>query len=129
MTTLAFLLATLAASTPENLALGKSYTLALAPNYEHCTDPCDARQLTDGVRVDGYFWTQQGTVGWSGVVPARITLDLRAPLSGRFPSPRPPGCGLRRVPSRRRSRGASCRRSASTPPERKTRSTRAVHLP
>jgi hypothetical protein len=84
MITAAFILSTLAASTPENIALGKSYTLAPAPNYEHSTDAGDARQLTDGARVDGYFWTQQGTVGWAGVVPARITLDLGAvqPIAG-----------------------------------------------
>ena len=33
---------------PENLALGKPYTLTPAPNYPHCSDPGDTTQLTDG---------------------------------------------------------------------------------
>ncbi|MCL5097056.1 MAG: hypothetical protein M1608_05920, partial [Candidatus Omnitrophica bacterium] len=51
---------------PVNLALGKPYTLEPAPNYPYCTDPGDRTQLTDGQYVKGYFWTQKGTVGWSG---------------------------------------------------------------
>ncbi len=66
MSVAAFCLALCLSEVPENIALGKSYSLAPAPNYPHCTDPGDARQLTDGARVEGYFWTQQGTVGWSG---------------------------------------------------------------
>jgi hypothetical protein len=60
----------------ENLARGKAYTLEPAPNYPHCTDPGDTAQLTDGKRVEGHFWTQTGTVGWSGIVPVIITFDL-----------------------------------------------------
>ncbi len=80
----AFLLVAFAAPAPENIALGKSCAFSPAPNYEHCTDPDDARQLTDGARVEGYFWTQKGTVGWSAVCPARITIDLGAvePIAG-----------------------------------------------
>ena len=36
----------------------------------------DATQLTDGVRTEGYFWTQKSTVGWSGGAPTFITIDL-----------------------------------------------------
>jgi hypothetical protein len=69
---------------PENLAAGKSYRLEPAPNYEHCTDPDDHTQLTDGERVQGYFWTQKGTVGWSGASHVVVTIDLGAvkPISG-----------------------------------------------
>lgn len=59
----------------QNLALGMKYTLEPAPQYQHCTDPDDVRQLTDGVYTQGYFWTQPSTVGWSGTKPT-ITLDL-----------------------------------------------------
>ena len=67
-----------------NLALGKSYQLDPAPNYALCTDPGDATQLTDGQYVEGYFWTQMGTVGWQGKSPVWITIDLEAsqPISG-----------------------------------------------
>jgi len=60
----------------ENIALGKPYTLEPAPAYEHCTDPEDGKQLTDGVYTEGYFWAQKGTVGWSNASPVIITLDL-----------------------------------------------------
>ena len=68
---------------PENLALGKSYTLT-KPNYRHCTDPGDATQLTDGVYTGGYFWTQKTTVGWTGGATRFITIDLgkEEPISG-----------------------------------------------
>ena len=60
----------------KNIALGKKYTLSPAPNYRYCTDPGDATQLTDGKTTKGYFWTQQGTVGWSHVPYVAITVDL-----------------------------------------------------
>lgn len=60
----------------DNIALGIPYTLEPAPAYEHCTDPDDDKQLTDGVYTEGYFWTQKSTVGWSHVSPVIITLDL-----------------------------------------------------
>lgn len=60
----------------DNLALGKSCTMSPAPDYSHCTDPADARQLTDGQYITGHFWTQQGTVGWNNANPTIITLDL-----------------------------------------------------
>ncbi len=68
----------------ENLAAGKPYRLDPAPNYQHCTDPGDRTQLTDGQRVRGYFWTQEGAVGWTGYTHVIITIDLGAvrPISG-----------------------------------------------
>ena len=60
----------------ENIALGKPYTLEPVPAYEHCTDPDDGKQLTDGIYTEGYFWTQKSTVGWSNTSPVIITLDL-----------------------------------------------------
>ena len=59
-----------------NLARGKAYTLSPAPDYRHCADPADGKQLTDGVYTTGYFWTQLSTVGWNNANPAIITLDL-----------------------------------------------------
>ncbi len=69
---------------PENIAAGAACTFSPAPNYTHCTDPDDAKQLTDGQYVQGHFWTQPGTVGWSGCGQVIITLDLGAdkPISG-----------------------------------------------
>ncbi|MBM3289536.1 MAG: discoidin domain-containing protein, partial [Candidatus Hydrogenedentes bacterium] len=61
-----------------NIAKGAAYTLGPAPNYSYCTDPGDAAQLTDGVYTQDYFWTQPTTVGWQGVRPAVIVLDLGA---------------------------------------------------
>jgi hypothetical protein len=67
-----------------NLALGKAYKLDPAPNYSLCTDPGDLTQLTDGQYVKGYFWTQKGTVGWSGKSPVAVTIDLEKsqPIGG-----------------------------------------------
>jgi hypothetical protein len=59
----------------ENLALNKPYELSPPPNYEHCTDPEDTIQLTDGQYTVGYFWTQKSTVGWYTHSP-QITIDL-----------------------------------------------------
>ncbi|HEY3856178.1 MAG TPA: hypothetical protein VGO67_17460 [Verrucomicrobiae bacterium] len=56
-----------------NVALGKSYQLSPTPNYS--TGP-GISQLTDGKYVNGYFWTQKGSVGWEQVSPVSITLDL-----------------------------------------------------
>ena len=68
----------------QNIAKGRKYTLDPKPSYQYCTDPGDEIQLTDGVYTEGYFWTQPGTVGWSGVNPVYITIDLEAiePISG-----------------------------------------------
>ena len=60
----------------DNIALGASYTFEPAPNYRHCTDPDDKKQLTDGVYSEGYFWVQPSTVGWQNAKPVLITLDL-----------------------------------------------------
>ena len=47
----------------ENIALRASYTMEPKPNYDLCSDPGDAEQLTDGVYTEGYFWAQKSTVG------------------------------------------------------------------
>ncbi len=60
----------------ENLALGKPYRLNPKPNYRYCTDPGDRVQLTDGKTTRAYFWTQKGTVGWTRVPFATVTVDL-----------------------------------------------------
>lgn len=69
---------------PENLALGKRYTLDPNPNYRLCTDSQDKVQLTDGIFTEGYFWTQMTTVGWSNAQPVKITIDLETvqPIRG-----------------------------------------------
>jgi len=59
-----------------NIALGAKVTLSPQPNYSYCTDPEDAVQLTDGKTTTAYFWTQKGTVGWSGAPYAVVTVDL-----------------------------------------------------
>ncbi|OIO91091.1 MAG: hypothetical protein AUJ92_17225 [Armatimonadetes bacterium CG2_30_59_28] len=63
----------------ENLALGKPYTMT-PPNYSLCADADDRVQLTDGAYTDGHFWTRRTTVGWSGVTPKFVTIDLGADL-------------------------------------------------
>ena len=60
----------------ENIALGAKYTLEPASNYEHCTDPGDLEQLTDGLYSEGYFWVQKSTVGWKNKSHIVVTLDL-----------------------------------------------------
>lgn len=69
---------------PENVALGKQYKLWPIPNYQYCTDPGDATQLTDGMTTKGYFWTQKGTVGWVHAPYVTITVNLgkNEPISG-----------------------------------------------
>lgn len=59
-----------------NLALGVKYVMSVAPTYEHCTDPGDAIQLTDGQLTEGHFWTQKSTVGWQSASYVTISLDL-----------------------------------------------------
>jgi hypothetical protein len=72
------------AQNPENLALGKRYTLEPNPNYHLCTDSQDKIQLTDGIFTKGYFWTQMTTVGWTNAQPVKITIDLEKvqPIKG-----------------------------------------------
>jgi hypothetical protein len=67
----------------DNIALGKPYELSPPPSYEHCSDPGDVTQLTDGQYTVGYFWTQKSTVGWYLYDP-QITVDLGQvqPISG-----------------------------------------------
>jgi hypothetical protein len=75
---------TVAAAEPVNVALGRPYAWSVAPNYKLCTDPGDVTQLTDGKLVDGYFWTQKGTVGWAGYNHVSVTIDLGVvqPIAG-----------------------------------------------
>ena len=73
----------------ENAALGKHVSfLPVPPNYSHCTDPDDDKQLTDGKYVTGpgQMWLQKGCVGWgnSGGKPRGLKIDLGAdtPIAG-----------------------------------------------
>lgn len=77
------LLAAIGAYT-ENIALNAPYTFNYSPDFNYCTDADDVTQLTDGQYVEGYFWTQPGTVGWRGKGYVIITVDLGAdkPISG-----------------------------------------------
>jgi hypothetical protein len=61
-----------------NLALEKKYTLTPEPNYRLCKDKGDYQQLTDGLIYNGpnQFWRKKGTVGWSNMSYAKITVDL-----------------------------------------------------
>jgi hypothetical protein len=74
----------LSAAAIENAARNAPYTLWPAPNYHRCTDPNDKIQLTDGERTSGYFWVQQGTVGWQRPLFVSITVDLEeiTPIQG-----------------------------------------------
>jgi len=59
---------------PVNLALNRPYTLNIKPNYDYCTDPADAVQLTNGefsqkgsgdnAKKPNCFWTDKRTVGF-----------------------------------------------------------------
>ncbi len=60
----------------QNMALGKLCALFPRPTYRHCTDADDPEQLTDGKSTSGYFWTQQGTVGWQHAAYATVAIDL-----------------------------------------------------
>lgn len=60
----------------DNIALARPYKLDPRPNYALCSDPGDGVQLTDGKYSRGYFWTQQGTVGWGHTASVAITIDL-----------------------------------------------------
>lgn len=68
----------------KNIARAKTCTFEQSPNYKHCTDTNDLRQLTDGVFSKGYFWLQRSTVGWRETNPVTFTIDLKAimPISG-----------------------------------------------
>jgi len=64
------------AAVGDNIALNKSYSFNLQPNYALCTDGGDKTDLTDGKYSEGYFWVQPGTVGWQNRAPV-ITIDLQ----------------------------------------------------
>lgn len=59
----------------QNLALYKSYSLSVSPNYPYTAPSSDKTSLTDGVYTKGYFWAAKTTVGWQHV-PVIITIDL-----------------------------------------------------
>lgn len=64
-------------ATAENLARGRPYTVAPAPNYARCTDPGDAIQLTDGARApSAYLWLDPATVGWELQAGDLVTLTF-----------------------------------------------------
>lgn len=60
----------------ENIARECKVTFSSSPNYGYSLDEGDAVQLTDGEYSPGYFWVQKSTVGWSGISPLIVTLDL-----------------------------------------------------
>ena len=69
----------------ENIARNRSYTFSAAPNYAHCTDDNDLKDLTDSVRTKENFWITKTTVGWGYIKkPLQITVDLGdvEPISG-----------------------------------------------
>ena len=62
-----------------NVALGKTATFDSVPNLPSCSDPGDARQLTDGRHEEGCR-PAKGAVGWRrSRVPIQITFDLEQP--------------------------------------------------
>jgi len=68
-----------------NIALEKKYTLSPKPNYDLCTDPDDARQLTDGqvieIDKDGRYWSQKSVVGWRNKdITVKIDLEQVYPI-------------------------------------------------
>lgn len=77
--------ASAAAQAPVNIAINKPYKFHAPPNYPHCTDPADDKDLTDGIHAKGYFWVQKATVGWrTRGQRISITVDLGSdqPISG-----------------------------------------------
>ena len=60
----------------QNLALHKPYTLSVKPNYKLSAPSTDKSSLTDGIYTDGYFWTQNTTVGWQDKKSVQISIDL-----------------------------------------------------
>lgn len=59
-----------------NLAINKSYTLSVKPNYPHSAPPSDTTSLTDGNNSTGVFWMQKSTIGWQGARNIEILIDL-----------------------------------------------------
>ena len=61
----------------ENVAAGARISFSKPPLYDLTADPDDARQLTDGAKVDGTMWMSRQAVGWvTGREPVRIDIDL-----------------------------------------------------
>jgi hypothetical protein len=63
-------------SKAQDLALNKSYTLSVLPNYEYSALASDKTSLTDGKYTKhGRFWTSPSTIGWK-LREVTITIDL-----------------------------------------------------
>lgn len=78
MTKLLYLLTILFAAhsvAGENIALHKSATLHVAPNYSLSADADDALQLTDGKQAP-QMWADKQSVTWSSKAGVPITIDL-----------------------------------------------------
>jgi|GEM_PF-1667973 len=70
-----------------NVALGKSYTYSVTPNYTLCSLDPQRTLLTDGLYSTSSqtrFWEQSNTVGWYSISQLNITFDLGSdqPISG-----------------------------------------------
>ncbi|UCF67055.1 MAG: hypothetical protein JSV80_14925, partial [Acidobacteriota bacterium] len=68
---------------PDNLALGKPYSLTPAPNYDHPNPDIDNQigdetDLTDGCFVQASHGSE-ASVTWSGWPKAQVEIDLSAP--------------------------------------------------
>jgi hypothetical protein len=63
-----------------NVARGRSYTFAPAPDYYLCTDADDKIQLTDGLFAPhdraSSMWGFQECVGWQNAKHVVVTFDL-----------------------------------------------------
>lgn len=65
------------ATQQNNAALGKRVDFSPVPNYPLTTDPGDPFDLTDGKAVTaGRMWTSRASVGWKGVSPIFMSIDL-----------------------------------------------------
>ena len=62
----------------QNIALHKSYTFSVSPNYPYTASASDKTSLTDGIYTKGYFWAEKTTVGWLRL-RVTITIDLGEP--------------------------------------------------
>lgn len=68
----------------KNIALGCSVSFDPGTSYPLCTDPDDAKQVTDGKFTTGGFWTEKEAIGWAVASPYHIKVDLGKvkPISG-----------------------------------------------
>ncbi len=70
--------------TGKNIASGCSVSFDPGTSYPLCTDPDDAKQVTDGKYTTGGFWTEKEAIGWAVASPYHIKVDLGQvkPISG-----------------------------------------------